>query len=49
MFFGTDHPAGMSDVETIFSDFYSFNLNNEIKKDLLYRTAYEFVKQYGSF
>jgi len=45
MVFGTDHPAGMSDVDTIFSDFYSFNLDKEIMQDLLYRTAYELVKR----
>ena len=49
MVFGTDHPAGMSDVNTIFSDFYSFNLDKEIMQDLLYRTAYELVKSKEGF
>jgi predicted TIM-barrel fold metal-dependent hydrolase len=49
MFFGTDHPAGMSDVDTIFSDFYSFNLPNKIKQDLLHDSAYQFAERYGYF
>ena len=47
MFFGTDHPAGMTTADSIFSDLYSFNLPNEIKQDLLYNTAYKFAKRYG--
>lgn len=45
--FGTDYPAGVSDADTIFSDFYSFNLDNKINQDLLYGTAYGFLKRYG--
>lgn len=37
--FGSDHPAGMSDLDTILSDFNSFNLNNDLKRDLLFETA----------
>jgi len=47
MFFGTDHPAGMSDADSIFSDLYSFNLPDDIKQDLLFNTAYKFAKRYG--
>ena len=43
IFFGTDHPAGMSDLDTIFSDFYSFNLEEGITFDLLFNNAYDFV------
>jgi len=37
--FGSDHPAGMSDLDTILLDFNSFNLNNDLKRDLLFETA----------
>jgi predicted TIM-barrel fold metal-dependent hydrolase len=47
MFFGTDHPAGMSDLETIFKDFYSFQLTNDMRQDLLFKAAHGFAKQYG--
>ncbi len=47
MFFGTDHPAGMSDLERIFKDFYLLQMANAVRQDLLFKTAYEFAKQYG--
>lgn len=43
MVFGTDHPAGMSTADAIFSDFYSFNLKNSVTRDLLYNTAYSLI------
>ena len=43
MVFGTDHPAGMSDIDTIFLEFYSFNLKDSITRDLLYDTAYSLI------
>lgn len=39
MVFGTDHPAGMSDVDTILLDLNSFHLKNEIKQDIQFNTA----------
>jgi hypothetical protein len=47
--FGTDHPAGMSDADTIFSDFYSFPLPDSINQDLLYNTANQFARRYSQF
>lgn len=47
MLFGTDHPAGMSDLERIFKDFCSFQLTSAMRQDLLFWTAYEFAKQHG--
>ena len=39
MVFGTDHPAGMSSLDVIFKDFYSFNFKKNIISDLLFNTA----------
>jgi predicted TIM-barrel fold metal-dependent hydrolase len=41
--FGSDHPAGMSDLDTILLDFNSFNLSNDLKRDLLFETANSLV------
>jgi predicted TIM-barrel fold metal-dependent hydrolase len=37
--FGSDHPAGMSDLDTIHLEFNSFNLDKDLKRDLLFETA----------
>jgi len=39
MVFGTDHPTGMSSLDVIFKDFYSFNFKKNIISDLLFNTA----------
>jgi hypothetical protein len=36
--FGSDHPCGMSDVDTIYKDFYSFKLNERVKREILFKT-----------
>lgn len=45
MVFGTDHPAGMSDADRIFSDWSSFDLNERIKGDLEFNTAHSLLKK----
>jgi dihydroorotase len=45
MVFGTDHPAGMSSADEIFSDLNSFNLKNRITKNLLFDTAYRLIRK----
>ncbi|MBW1704342.1 MAG: amidohydrolase family protein [Deltaproteobacteria bacterium] len=47
MVFGTDHPAGMSSADKIFSDFYSFKVNDTISRDLLYNTAHGLILRNG--
>jgi len=42
--FGSDHPAGMSDVDTIFSDLNSFNLADGVKADIHFNTPYGLVR-----
>lgn len=37
--FGSDHPAGMSDIDTIFSDLSSFHLADDTKSDIHFNTA----------
>jgi len=41
--FGSDHPAGMSDIDTIFSDLNSFNLSHRTKSDIHFNTACNLV------
>jgi len=36
--FGSDYPCGMSDVDTIYKDFYSFKLNERVKREILFKT-----------
>lgn len=38
MVFGSDYPCGMSDVDTIYGDFYTFKLNERIKREILSKT-----------
>ena len=45
--FGTDHPAGMSDLDTIYSDFLSFDMKKHIREDLQYNTAYSILTKCG--
>ncbi len=42
--FGSDHPAGMSDINTIFLELNSFDLANHTKSDIHFNTAYELVR-----
>ncbi len=42
--FGSDHPAGMSDIDTIFSDLSSFNLAYSTKSDIHFNTACDLVR-----
>lgn len=43
--FGSDHPAGMDDLDTIFSDISSFHLAGDIKSDILFNTACHLARQ----
>lgn len=36
--FGSDNPCGMSDVDTIYEDFYSFKLTERVKREILFKT-----------
>ena len=45
MVFGTDHPSGMSSLDVIFKDFYSFDLKENIKSDLLFNTADNLINE----
>jgi hypothetical protein len=47
MIFGSDHPVGMSDLNTIYSDFHSFGLNEDTVRDLAHRSAYALLKKSG--
>ena len=38
MVFGSDYPCGMSDVDTIYEDFFSFKLDERIKNEILFKT-----------
>jgi len=42
--FGSDHPAGMSDIDTIFSDLDSFNLADGVKADVFFNTPYGLIR-----
>jgi len=42
MVFGSDYPCGMSDVDTIYGDFYSFKLNERIKKENCHENHHHF-------
>lgn len=42
--FGSDHPAGMSDIDTIFSDLNSFNLADGVKADIHFNTPFGLVR-----
>ena len=42
--FGSDHPAGMSDIDTIFSDLDSFNLADGVKADVFFNTPYDLIR-----
>ena len=42
--FGSDHPAGMSDIDTIFSDLNSFNLADGVKADVFFNTPYDLIR-----
>ena len=43
MVFGSDSPCGMSDIDTIYGDFYGFNLNEKIKKEILFKTPCKII------
>jgi predicted TIM-barrel fold metal-dependent hydrolase len=42
--FGSDHPAGMGDIDTIFSDLNSFNLADGVKADVFFNTPYDLIQ-----
>jgi hypothetical protein len=42
--FGSDHPAGMGDIDTIFSDLNSFNLADGVKADVFFNTPYDLIR-----
>jgi hypothetical protein len=41
--FGSDYPCGMSDLNTIYSDFYSFGLDEKIKREIMFNTPYSLI------
>ena len=47
MVFGTDYPVGMSDLKTIHTDFFSFDLRKDIRENLQYKTARDILDRYA--
>ena len=45
--FGTDHPAGMGDLELIFSDMSTFNIDDGTLEQVLQKTPNVFLDRYG--
>ena len=45
--FGTDHPAGVGDLEMIFSDLASFGLDEATREQVVFRTGSDFLDRYG--
>lgn len=45
--YGSDHPAGIGDLNDIYNDLYEFGLPDEVERDLVFDTPRSFIRRFS--